>query len=437
MIPSLARFVEALRREGVAVSPAEAIDAARAVDAVGLERRDRFRAALSATLAKGARAREVFGVEFDRFFAPPSHGPGRGEREGAQGGGMGERRSRSEGSGKRPPHAPQEKPASRTGERRLERTAERRPERQPERKNDRRRLEDLRRGAGPSRLRKVLTRKEPLLEHRDLLHVDLSKPVSTEEERRLAREVPRLVQELRLRTGRRGRRARRGRIWSRRIFRENLSHGGIPFVLPFRTPRPRHVRVVVLVDVSHSVSRAAGYFLSMALEFLKPGRSTRVIAFVDRPVDATLAIERWGRVAPPEATSLRTRRRRPAEGIVRGGASFADWIESLRGLDPGAASDYGRMFHALLTSRHRPSGRNTVLVVLGDARTNRFDPLAWAFEEISRRVDAVLWLVPEPASRWGTADSALPAYLPSVDVAIEATDLSGLARGLGELLRRL
>ena len=39
----------------------------------------------------------------------------------------------------------------------------------------------------------------------------------------------------------------------------------------------------------------------------------------------------------------------------------------------------------------------------------------------------MLWLVPEPRSRWGTADSALPAYLESVDLVVEATDLDGLA----------
>jgi uncharacterized protein with von Willebrand factor type A (vWA) domain len=49
----------------------------------------------------------------------------------------------------------------------------------------------------------------------------------------------------------------------------------------------------------------------------------------------------------------------------------------------------------------------------------------------------VIWLVPEPSSRWGTADSAIPAFLPSVDVVAEATDLDGLARGLAELVRRL
>jgi hypothetical protein len=122
---------------------------------------------------------------------------------------------------------------------------------------------------------------------------------------------------------------------------------------------------------------------------------------------------------------------------VRGGVSFAALVGSLAGLNLDAASDYGRTFHALARSRLRPGGRTTALVVLGDGRTNRFDPQAWAFEEIASRCGAVLWLVPEPVESWETGDSALGAYLVHADVAVEARDVAGLARGVAELVRRL
>ena len=128
---------------------------------------------------------------------------------------------------------------------------------------------------------------------------------------------------------------------------------------------------------------------------------------------------------------------RPGDGIGVRGVSFADVVLGLRDLNLAAPSDYGTAFHALTTSRLRPRGRDTVLVILGDGRTNRFDPLPWTLAELARGCRGVLWLVPEPRSRWGTADSALPAYLPSVDLVVEATDLAGLADGLSELVRRL
>ena len=75
--------------------------------------------------------------------------------------------------------------------------------------------------------------------------------------------------------------------------------------------------------------------------------------------------------------------------------------------------------------------------MLGDARTNRLDPQAWALEELTRRTGAVLWLMPEARERWFTGDSALADYLPHVDTVVEARDLAGLARGVGELLREM
>ena len=37
----------------------------------------------------------------------------------------------------------------------------------------------------------------------------------------------------------------------------------------------------------------------------------------------------------------------------------------------------------------------------------------------------------------GIPGGATPTYLPSVDLAVEATDLAGLARGIAALIRRL
>jgi uncharacterized protein with von Willebrand factor type A (vWA) domain len=228
--------------------------------------------------------------------------------------------------------------------------------------------------------------------------------------------------------------------------RENLASGGVPFVVPYRAPKRKLTRIVLLVDVSFSVARAAGLFLLMAAEFLDLGRRARVLVFVDRPVDATAAITRWARSRATgegphgrRASGAGATRRgiRPGAGIARHGVAFTDVLDGLAGLNLEAPSDYGRAFHALLSSRGRPRGRETVLVVLGDGRTNRFEPLPWALAEIARGCRAVIWLVPEPVSRWGTADSALPDFLPSVDVVAETTDLHGLAHGLAELVRRI
>jgi uncharacterized protein with von Willebrand factor type A (vWA) domain len=245
----------------------------------------------------------------------------------------------------------------------------------------------------------------------------LRRKLDPEDDRALAREVRRVVERIRLRTGRRLRATRAGQPYMRRVFRDSQRTGGVPFRLPRRRVRHRTPRVVLLIDVSWSTAPAARLFLEMAGEFLRLGRQTRVLFFVDRAVDVTEPLSRW----------LARRDRGPFEDLLR---TIAD-------LNLDAPSDYGRVFHALRVSASRPRGRRTVLVVLGDGRTNVFDPLDWALDEIVDGCGAALWLVPEPIARWGTGDSALPRYLPHVDTVVEVGDLRGLSRGVTELLRRL
>ena len=90
MIQPITRILAALRDRGVVVSTAEGIDAARALQVVGLESREKLRLALRATLAKGLNERRTFDEIFDRLFVSPALGrgapaTGRGSGEGVGG----------------------------------------------------------------------------------------------------------------------------------------------------------------------------------------------------------------------------------------------------------------------------------------------------------------------------------------------------------------
>jgi uncharacterized protein with von Willebrand factor type A (vWA) domain len=56
--------------------------------------------------------------------------------------------------------------------------------------------------------------------------------------------------------------------------------------------------------------------------------------------------------------------------------------------------------------------RRTVLLVVGDARTNYLDPAAGALAEVSERVGKLYWLNPEPRRYWNTGDSVIDRYAP-------------------------
>lgn len=68
----------------------------------------------------------------------------------------------------------------------------------------------------------------------------------------------------------------------------------------------------------------------------------------------------------------------------------------------------------------------TVLMVLGDARNNNYDPGLDALTSLTERCRRTLWLNPEPSTSWGTGDSVAPEYADLVEMA-ECRNLAQLS----------
>lgn len=237
-----------------------------------------------------------------------------------------------------------------------------------------------------------------------------------EEGNALADELAHLLARLRLRRTRRRRRARRGRLWIQRMVRANVGHDLVPFRLVHHQPRRREPRLVLLVDVSHSVARAASAFLTVVAGLTRSFRSVRVHVFVNGTVDVSR-----------ELPLLRT---------LGGRADALEMlVASQPELNPYALSDYGRVLHQLAEAERGRIRRDTVLLILGDGRTNRADPAPWILDELGERAARTVWLVPEPMREWGRGDSAIPDYAPYVDVLAETADLDGLRHALARVVR--
>src|SRR5262249_42405963 len=99
-------------------------------------------------------------------------------------------------------------------------------------------------------------------------------------------------------------------------------------------------------------------------------------------------------------------------------------------LDLNARSDFGRVLRRLSERFEHELGRNTVLLVLGDARNNRRPPRADLLARLRRRARSLVWLNPEPSARWNTGDSAMAAYEKHADVVLAASNLRELMRAL-------
>ncbi|MGW0989949.1 vWA domain-containing protein [Streptomyces sp. NPDC002486] len=418
----LASLVGALRAHGVRIGTGETVDAARAVAELGLADRELLREGLAATLLHGPTQRQVFDSVFDLYFPRGVGGPeqpaagreelrnrladalaaddramlGRLAIEAVDGfGGYG---SSPESDGWSSYQA-------------LERL---RPQTLLARVRDtvrgqgggdtgftdrlledeiRRRIDAFRALVAAEARRRVAERRgrdeiarravAPTADRVDFLFAGQDRLAE------LRRTVQPLARKLATRLAARRRRAARGTIDLRRTLRGSLSTGGVPMKPVLRARRPARPELVLLCDVSGSVSGFSDFTMLLVQALHDQFSKVRVFAFVNR-IDEVTGLLEHGR-ADPEGLGARIQ----AEAAVTG---------------YHGSSDYGMALGEFAERYADAAGSRTTVFVLGDARTNRSDPNLPALRQIAERARRVHWLNPEQRSRWGTGDSAAPAY---------------------------
>ncbi|WP_364708359.1 vWA domain-containing protein [Streptomyces ossamyceticus] len=227
----------------------------------------------------------------------------------------------------------------------------------------------------------------------------------------LRRTVQPLARKLATRLAARRRRAARGRIDIRRTLRRSLSTGGVPLRPAYRRHRPARPEIVLLCDVSGSVAGFANFTMLLVQAMRDQFSKVRVFAFVNK-VDEVTHLVTTGEADPAELG------RRIAEE-----ATISGWHGS---------SDYGTALGEFAERHLDAVGPRTSVIILGDARTNGFDPNAAALQRVAGRARRVHWLNPESPELWSTGDSAAHVYAEVVEM-----HACRNARRLGELVTRL
>jgi hypothetical protein len=91
------------------------------------------------------------------------------------------------------------------------------------------------------------------------------------------------------------------------------------------------------------------------------------------------------------------------------------------------SSDYGHVLRDFARDYSRQFSRRTVVLIVGDARTNYLDPAAGALAEVSERVGKLYWLNPEPRRYWNQGDSVMSSYAPLCAQVRECSTLRQIA----------
>ncbi|WP_305042885.1 VWA domain-containing protein [Geoalkalibacter sp.] len=413
----IARFVAELRREGLRVSPGESLDAVCALGHGGLEGRGSVRSLLRLTLVKSIHDLPLFDRVFERFF---SSGP--------------------DGAGVDPADLLQEALLSMEGEELLGTP--------PEMVNENMTLAGVDAGLSPEDLKDLFGLKEISLDQLDGSEMEIrlkdfkgamqaprpsmrmpQNPVtmafkhpegqkrpltfSPEELEAMQDAVSRMLLRLKKDIRRVQNMENRGRIHVIRTIQKNYRHGMVPFHLVLRRRRKQKPRLVVLCDVSFSVSHASQFML-LLLHTLH-NRLMEVRSFV---FNAELA----------EVTDMLAN------------APINAMMEAIDGgqivnLDDN--SDYGKVFATfkdkfLENLRGRPA-----VIFLGDARNNYNKPNDHVLELLREKASYMMWLTPEDRDLWKRGDCIIDTYGAYCDRVEVVKNVAELNQVVEDLLRNI
>ncbi|MFC8360908.1 VWA domain-containing protein [Streptomyces griseorubiginosus] len=440
----LTSLVGALRAHGVRIGTGETVDAAQAVEALGLADRELLREGLAATLLHGTAQRRVFDPVFDLYFPRGVGAPDTGPADREE---LRERLARALAANDEPLMARLAAEAvdgfggygnspSSDGWSSYQTLDRLRPQTLLARVRDevrgqqdgagfterlledeiRRRIEAFRALVAAEARRRVAERRDrdeiarravaPTTDRVDFLFAGKDRLAE------LRRTVQPLARKLATRLAARRRRAARGSIDLRRTLRGSLSTGGVPMKPVLRRRRPARPELVLLCDVSGSVSGFSDFTMLLVQALHDQFSKVRVFAFVNR-LDEVTGLLRHG-AADPEGLGAR----------IRAEATLTGWHGS---------SDYGVALGEFASRYGSALSPRTTVFVLGDARTNMSDPNLSAVREITERARRVHWLNPEARAQWGTGDSAAYEYAELVDMH-ECRNVRQLSALVGRLL---
>lgn len=224
--------------------------------------------------------------------------------------------------------------------------------------------------------------------------------------------IRKLVKRMNDRYSRRRRRSKRGALDFKRTLRANMHHGGLLFDISWKQKKVNRPDVVILCDVSRSMSTVVRFCLLMLYGLNEVVARVRSFVFCSSLLEVSDIFER---------------------------CPLAEAVERLRtgeGLDIHMGrTDYGSAFWDF-TNRHLDAvtGKTTV-IILGDARSNYGDPAEGLLKQIADRCRRLIWLNPETPPMWGTGDSEMRRYARLCDLVMECSTLRHLEQLVRVLVR--
>lgn len=223
--------------------------------------------------------------------------------------------------------------------------------------------------------------------------------------------VDQLARKLREDFSRRMRSGGTRRLDVTKTLRAAMPTQGVPMELVFREKRRNKLRLAVLCDVSSSVRNASRFMLQLVYSLQKQRGAVRSFVFISDVDEVSDFFER-----------------NSVDAAVEMATSAAD-------IKYWSHSDFGEAFRQFNERYGDAINSRTTVLILGDARSNFFDPCIDSLRDIATRARQTIWLNPESVWGWNTGDSIVHIYEPEVDMMVECRNLEQLTQIMDHLTK--
>ncbi len=198
--------------------------------------------------------------------------------------------------------------------------------------------------------------------------------------------IHRFGQKLKNRISLRKKKLKHGGIDIKRTLRTSLRFDGIPFKIYHRDRRIDRPQVVVLCDVSGSVSQYTRFMLLLTHTLQSLFSKVRTFAFISQLVEIT---DLFMEMDPERAIN----------------SIFED-----TNFTYGWGSNYGQSFDQFITNHSDSLNHKTTILILGDGRNNNQDPGLESFIKMKESSRNLFWLNPDKKHLWDWSDSLATLY---------------------------
>jgi uncharacterized protein with von Willebrand factor type A (vWA) domain len=228
---------------------------------------------------------------------------------------------------------------------------------------------------------------------------------------RMREVVTRLAQRIKNILSIRKKRLKKGKLDLHQTLRRNMARGGIPFEVIYKTRRKERPKLVIMCDVSSSVANVSRFMLQFMYSLQEAFTKIRCYVFVAELGEVTDVFH--------DAD---------VSGAVEKALDGGDVINVY------TRSNFGFAFHEFWKNHLSSIDNKTTVIILGDARNNYNDARAWCVRDIQNKAKNLVWLNPESPSAWGFGDSVMDRYMPYCDVVEECRNLRQLSKVVDQIV---